>query len=106
MRKQVFTNSVLQSDNINDFPASRWRNEKYDEIRDLRDKLMVAASVDEQRERDAADTGNEPDASKVIAIQQARHVLWGKAKAAKLAVDALGSNNEAIHAFDVEAAFA
>lgn len=106
MRKQVFTDSVLQSDNINDFPASRWRNEKYDEIKALRDKLMVAASKDEQRERDAADTGNEPDNTKVIAIQQARHTIWGKAKAAKAAVDALGSDNADIHAFDVEGALA
>lgn len=106
MRKQVFTNSVLQSDNINDFPASFWRERKYDEIRKVRDRLMVAASKDEQRERDAADTGNEPDASKVIAIQQARHVIWGKAKAAKVGVDALGADNAAIHAFDVETALA
>lgn len=106
MRKQVFTNSVLQSDNIDDFPASEWRQKKYDAIRSFRDKLMEEASKDEQRERDAADTGNEPDTSKVIAIQQARHVIWGKAKAAKLAVDALGSDKNAIHSFNVEAAFA
>ena len=105
MRKQKFLNSVLEFDNINDFPAAVWRQAKYDEIRTEMNARLAVIDADMQEVRDAFDTGNGPEAD-VIDLKQARHTLRRtKAPAIKAAVDALGSDNNAIHSFDVVAAF-
>ncbi len=95
---------VLDSDNILTLDAADLRDDKHDEIRAEMHRRLSPLIDDERALRDAFATGNATQVD-IDALIQSRSDIDEKAKAVVIQVNALGSDNEAIHSFPVAAAF-